>query len=350
MTTLKFHSKASILRAAILLAACFAAAPGARAATPEAQPAPTRVPKYSSDDPLVHLNQDFMDAYERLLAQTAPKLNPVIIECGDGMTLLRNGTESKAPAFGRRYRELEAVSHVPVTIYVMLTAQTGGQIGAAGLDELRAYRASVLRARAALPTADLTPDERARQEEMIDRALAFIDATLAARQVSAAALRAFAREQSADIMANTRDAARDQIDTMDRQVSAWTSAMSAAERARLKVAVCGPHMPRVGNISMQYFAAALGYPYGGRWQDEPPESENLDLIYAESAYDRQKILNMIATHAIDADLGESFFGEPARMHRDLLADSAEEILKSRFPDARPAGRPCASAPTAATER
>ncbi|HKM99225.1 MAG TPA: hypothetical protein VJX23_01820 [Candidatus Binataceae bacterium] len=331
-------------------ACAFVFAGDARAATPASQPSPASATKYASDNALLRLNQDFTDAYDRLLAKTTPKLNPVIIECGEGMALLRNGTESRAPAFGRRYSELEAVSHVPVTIYVMLTPQTGGLIGQVGLDELRAYRASVVGARAALPGADLTPEERARQEGMIDRALAFIDATVAARQVSIAALRAYARDQTADIMANVSDAARNQIDTMDKQASAWTSAMSAAERARLKVAVCGPHMPRVGNISMQYFAAALGYPYGGRYQDEPPNSENLDLIYAESTYDRKKILDMIAIHAIDANLGESFFSDPARMHRDLLADSAEEILRSRFPNAHPTGRRCTPAPTTATER
>ena len=56
--------------------------------------------------------------------------------------------------------------------------------------------------------------------------------------------------------------------------------MTPQERAHLKVAVCGPHMPLIGNISMQYFAASLGYPYAGRYQEEPSVGENLDLIYA----------------------------------------------------------------------
>lgn len=59
----------------------------------------------------------------------------------------------------------------------------------------------------------------------------------------------------------------------------------------------------------------------------------------EGVYDRAKILRLLAVHAVDAGLGEAFFDETERMHRDLLADSAEEILKSRFPNAQPATHP-----------
>ena len=181
---------------------------------------------YATDDPLLKLNQDFTDAYGRLISQDVPDLNPVLLECGETMTLLKNGTESSAPAFGRRYRELEAVSHVPVTVYVLLIRHAGKQLSQPALDALRTYRSSVVRARAALPSAHLTPEERTGQERIIDEGLKFIDETLAARGVSAAALHAYAHRQSADVNVNVRDAAKDQIDTMDRALIKWTAAMT----------------------------------------------------------------------------------------------------------------------------
>jgi hypothetical protein len=33
-------------------------------------------------------------------------------------------------------------------------------------------------------------------------------------------------------------------------------------------------------------------------------------------------LELLATHGVDRGLGAAFFGDPARMHRDLLADAA----------------------------
>jgi hypothetical protein len=43
-------------------------------------------------------------------------------------------------------------------------------------------------------------------------------------------------------------------------------------------------------------------------------------------WDEASELQLLATHVLDASVGESFFGDPRRMHRDLLSDAAAQVL------------------------
>ena len=40
---------------------------------------------------------------------------------------------------------------------------------------------------------------------------------------------------------------------------------------------------------------------------------------------------LLATHLIDASVGQALFGEPLRMHRDLLADAAAQRIRELLP-------------------
>ena len=63
---------------------------------------------------------------------------------------------------------------------------------------------------------------------------------------------------------------------------------------------------------MQYFARLLGEPGEG-----------------------QRALDLLGTRRVDAGLGAAFFGDPARLHRDLLGDAAKGALDELFRDRRP---------------
>jgi len=72
-----------------------------------------------------------------------------------------------------------------------------------------------------------------------------------------------------------------------------------------------------GEIAMQYFERLLG------------EREGRRLVFAEGLWDEPSQLQLLATHLLDASIGESFFGDPLRMHRDLLSDAAAQVLAER---------------------
>ena len=76
-------------------------------------------------------------------------------------------------------------------------------------------------------------------------------------------------------------------------------------------------MAREGEIAMQYFEKLFG------------EREGLRLVFAEELWDEPSELRLLATHVLDASVGEGFFGDARRMHRDLLADAAAQVLAER---------------------
>jgi hypothetical protein len=66
---------------------------------------------------------------------------------------------------------------------------------------------------------------------------------------------------------------------------------------------------------MQYFAKLLGAP-----------DESRRLVYAEELSGEQQGLNLLATHQLDSELSEAFFGDPDRMEIDLLGNAASVYL------------------------
>ncbi len=90
----------------------------------------------------------------------------------------------------------------------------------------------------------------------------------------------------------------------------WNSAM---------IVVTGPSTAREGNLQFQYFARLLGSDAVGR-----------RLLFAENIFDAEGALRLVGIHLIDRQVGEMFFGQGARMERDLLADAATFHLLRLF--------------------
>jgi hypothetical protein len=96
----------------------------------------------------------------------------------------------------------------------------------------------------------------------------------------------------------------------------WRKEMTPEEWTRLRVIVMGSALPRRGNLAVQYFARLLG-----------EKSESPRLVYAESVWEEDRALRLLATYMLDTGVGVAFFDDPLRMHRDLLADAATEYIK-----------------------
>jgi hypothetical protein len=58
--------------------------------------------------------------------------------------------------------------------------------------------------------------------------------------------------------------------------------------------------------------------------NEPREGRR--IVYAESLWEEPRALDLMGTHMLDGAVGEAFFGDYWRMHRDLLADAAKGYL------------------------
>ena len=117
------------------------------------------------------------------------------------------------------------------------------------------------------------------------------------------------------VMENVTDATRAQLDATHAQVSKWRGELSAEEWQQLHVLIIGPHMPRENLVVTQYFLRLLHEPREGR-----------RVVYAESLWEEPKALDLLGTHLLDGSVGEAFFGDYMRMHRDLLGDAASQYL------------------------
>jgi hypothetical protein len=318
----------------------------AQAQVPAEQPSvvgPTPDTK-GAPDPFVSINRDFVRRYKRLLDTTKSPSNPIVLQCGSSLVLLKNGTESKVNILSHRYRVLEALSHIPVLIYVTLQPLVGRTMSSSDLKELEDARALIQTANGSGMKEELDPEQRNRGDRIVRNALAFIEEAMNQREVSEASLLGFVRAQSDDIEANLRDAAKEQITAMDAQMKVWFAALTATERARLSVVVCTPHMARVGNISMQYMAADLDNRFEGACQREVIRaSGNWQLIYADT-FDREGALTLLAEHNLDTQLGMAVFDDPLRMHRDVLGDGATGLIAKAIPEAKlvPSSKSCES--------
>lgn len=238
---------------------------------------------------------DYAKARERALANAGPALlvGPAQITLIDGSRRL---SMELAPA---AYHELKTVAHLALGIHSLFF-------------EASPPREKLLELRAAAERMPL-PQPREREERIVKASLRLIDAALEGR----ADVAGYEREVAPLLLENAVDAARLQIADLDRAVAQVRAALGEAGFERLHVVVVGAHMAREGEISLQYFEKLFG------------EREGQRVVFAEGLWDEKSELTLLATHLLDASIGEGFFGDARRMHRDLLSDAAAQVLRER---------------------
>jgi hypothetical protein len=271
-------------------------------------------------DPLIDLNQAFREAYARCRQRLVNRSGPVIVVEGDNLVLLHNGKRRETKVVPDVYHTLKAVSHVPLAVYVMLVPLADAPLDNECLEGLRTYRQRVVQAELSLKDRELSAQTLVRQKEIIRAALCFLDFALDKKQVAADELCKFTHDLGSKLLANAADAARAELDGLDKQVRAWRTTLTADEWKTLHVVVMGSALPRQGNLATQYFAHLLG-----------EKGEGRRIVYAESIFEESRALNLLGTHLLDTRIGSAFFDDAERMHRDLLCDAAREYLKLSSP-------------------
>jgi hypothetical protein len=268
---------------------------------------------------LTALNSAFRSAYTSAKGRVLAASGPTLIVNGDNFALLRGGRRVEANVGAPVYDPVKTIAHIPLAIYVTLTPGDGA------LDEDRLKTFAGLRhlippAEASLDTLKLPAATLARQKRIVAESLAFLDDVARRRTFVRSSLLAFTRGMAPLVMENVTEATHAQLDATHAQVSAWRRDLSPQEWDQLHVLIVGPHMPRENLVVMQYFLRLLHEPAEGR-----------RVVYAESLWEEPQALDLLGTHLLDGDVGEAFFGDYMRMHRDLLGDAAIEYLPHLLP-------------------
>ena len=258
----------------------------------------------------------YQDAKHRFLAAQ----DPVVIVGFDGVVIRHNGTVRRVGRLPPVYDILKSVGHLPRSLWAALRpAIEGLDPGEAWRKDLSALRPRAEAALAALPDAGLSPEATRRDAAMLKAGIGLIDLYLAHGLPTRAQLQDDLRVLAPTILADAAEAARAQIDAMDRDIRPWWESLTQAERDRTFVLVLGPKTPRDGNVAYAYFVDLLGRAEDGH-----------RVVYAEGIFDEAGADRLLATLLTDRRLSVDFFVDERRMERDLLADGAEARLLELF--------------------
>jgi hypothetical protein len=268
---------------------------------------------------LTALNDAFRAAYSEAKNRVLAANGPTLIVSGDNFALLRDGRRLEANAGTPVYDPVKTIAHIPLAIYVISTPGDG-PVAADRLQTLAHLRELIPAAVQSLNQVKLPAADLARQKQIVTDSLAFIARVAASQDCPRKDLVAFTRGMKPLVMANVAEATRAQLDATHAVVSAWRRDMSADEWSRLHVVIIGPHMPREDLVVTQYFLRLL---------KEPAEGHR--VVYAESLWQEQQAMDLLGTHLLDGSVGEAFFNDYLRMHRDLLGDAAKVYLTKLLP-------------------
>ena len=268
---------------------------------------------------LTALNNAFRAAYADAKSRVLVSSDPTLIVNGDQLALLRDGRRVEANVGAAIYDSVKTIAHLPLAIYVTLTPGDGA-VDDDRLKTLAGLRELIPPAEASLDTLKLSAATLARQRQIVTASLAFLDDVAGKRRFASSMLMAITRGMAPLVMENVTEAARAQLDATHAQVSAWRRDLSPREWNQLHVLIIGPHMPREDLVVTQYFLRLLHEPSEGR-----------RVVYAESLWEERQALDLLGTHLLDGSVGEAFFGDYMRMHRDLLGDAAKDYLPRLMP-------------------
>lgn len=268
-------------------------------------------------DPFVALNAVFRQNHARAREKLLLAGGPIILLDSDEIILIEGEKRQTAAYLPALYHWLKTVAHTPMAAFCLLAPEANGPAS----DPVVAEAARIVeRIAAATPTLDdrgFSPAQLPRQREILAKTRTFLETLARQRRVDVAARDGFLRDVKPLILSNMNDAARLQIDALHEKVTAWKRNLSADEWSRLKVVVIGGQMPRKDNVAVQYFARRLGV-----------AGEGERIVYAEGLFEQPRALSLMGTHLVDRRIAIGLFGDPWRMERELLANSAGQYLDS----------------------
>ena len=289
----------------------------------------------ADDTDITKLNGHFRALYAGAKTELRAHTSPILILANGKMVLLRKGNREEFAYMPAEWSVLKTVDHIGLALFVALTNHTGEKLSDELVSRLQTFKSAILAAQDDFKSfkyspivssgngesANLSPQKTAdRQQLLIDLSLKFIDKILSERFISYPELKAFSRSISKMSVENAYDAVSMEIGAIDSKLSEWRKQMDKDEWDRLYVVVTGSHMARQNERTVHYFLDLFGQ-----------KAEGDRVIYNEGANDENSSLDLLVTHILDARIGEAFFGDKMRMHRDMLGDEGSRYLRYHHP-------------------
>jgi len=266
------------------------------------------------------VNEQFHETYDGAKTE-AEYESPVFVLLADTLVVCCRGVRTELRYTPDAFVLLKSISHAPVSLYAELQRGDPANVSPATRQRLEKLRELVLQTRKRLQedaarvglTEDASRDVRAilhSCETMLETAAGGTTREL---------LEQFAHDIGPVLQRLMHEATRLQLDSLHECVERALAPMSREDRASLQVVVTGDHQARARSLAMQYFKQRLR---------EPEDSEER-VAYAEGVTDEKEAFELVGTRRLDHAVAAAFFGDRKRLQRDLLGDSAQELLREQ---------------------
>jgi hypothetical protein len=265
------------------------------------------------------VNEQFHEAYDGAKTE-AEYESPVFVLLADTLIACCRGVRTELRYTPDAFVLLKSISHAPVSLYAEL--QRGDwpeEVSSASRQRLEKLQKLVVQTQKRLQE-DATRVALTEDASRDVRAILQTCATMLETAVGGTtreSLEQFARDVGPVLQRLMHEATRLQLDSLHECVERALAPLSAKDRASLQVVVTGDHQARSRSLGMQYFKLRLR---------EPTDSEER-VAYAEGVTDEKEAFELVGLRRLDHAVAAAFFGDRKRLQRDLLGDSAEELLR-----------------------
>ena len=267
-------------------------------------------------DFLQDFNQEFRNKYAQARMTKISRTEPLIICNGDNVTIIHRGKRFEEQVIPKLYHDLKSISHIPLTIYLKLMF-TQGNLSKELSNELKEYSQSI---RSIRQSIRFSMDIEENQYDIIDLSLSFLRNILQSNYIDQNQLKEFCQQMQTYLTININLAARAQLDMLYDKIEPWYhKRFNGTERQLMKIIIIGPKTVRHGHIEKVFFFTLLGEHFEGK-----------HITYVENVEDEDKALEVLGTWYLDEDASTNFFGDPQRLHRDLLSDAAKMYVEELF--------------------
>ena len=267
------------------------------------------------DKTLQDINRSFINAHSAA-REFDLATGPVILYRNGQLVLITNDTKVTANVILPAYHTFKVFAHIPVAIYLMLSPQGGGPIDSMNLQLLRSYYKKLEYVQRNINQITLNSTDLQNQKIILSKSMQLLKTIIDNERFNIKELISFTQGMLPFISANIENAARNQLDSIHRQVMAWKSEMAPERWKKLRVAIQGAVLARDGDLTKQYFKRLLHI-----------EKEGLRLVYKELYFPPTPMLTLLATRSIDRGISVAIFNNPDRMFRDVLSDAAASYIR-----------------------
>jgi|GEM_PF-4819871 len=273
--------------------------------------------------------QDFNHAMLSILrrgqTELTAKTRPVMIIARNVTVVSENG-EKSYPRDGPGYNELKSVSHVLLGIIGAVTPWPDDEAATTRMTkDFTTIRSEIDSFLAVIDGLDLPKETLAKQRDMLTMAGAFIDRAMKDEDLTRAEVTQAINDMRPVWAANMRDAARTELDSLHRAVSAARKDLDADAWARTYVVSHGGPNVRAVNVVQLYLQRVM-----------PDKVAAGQVLFAVDTHGKDKMIDYAGYTRMQRIVGAWAFGDPKRMEVDLLGYEAGAILDEMIPALPPA--------------